>query len=163
HVDPVAGRVTLAYDAGGRRISKTTSSQTRKFIYDYEKVLQETDGGNVQTREYTSTDELYGNLLSGYDHGQSLCFEFDGLGSTDALVNDSEFSTDRYTYRAFGLETHTGTSGAAMGANLPNPLPMMLGSVGGAASPSTELTFVGQQGYVHDLELELYFARGRYY
>jgi len=38
-------------------------------------------------REYTSTTEQYGNLLSAYASNQSSYYEFDGLGSTDALLS----------------------------------------------------------------------------
>jgi RHS repeat-associated protein len=79
--------------------------------------------------------------------------------STDALVNDHEFTTDRYMYRAFGLEINTESGGRSRGANLPNPLPMNLGT----AAPGTEMTYVGRQGYVHDREFDLYFLSSRYY
>jgi YD repeat-containing protein len=121
---PPAGAVTLTYNADGHRVAKTTASQVRKFIYDFEKVLQETDRTNTTTKEYTSTEEEYGNLLSAYAGGQSTHYEYDGLGSTDALVNDMQTATDRYRYRAFGLATqYQGTS-------------------------ANDFNFVGQQGYL---------------
>jgi hypothetical protein len=70
-------------------------------------------------------------LLSAYD-GSTSYYTHDGLGSTDALLNDHQSATDRYTYRAFGLDTHT------------------------SGSVTNEFTFVGQQGYVRDLETRVY-------
>ena len=62
----------------------------------------------------------------------------DALGWTDALLDESQAATDRYQYRAFGLQTQQG----------------------GHESP---FTFVGSQNYYRDSELELYYAGARYY
>jgi YD repeat-containing protein len=136
---PPAGAVTLTYTADGHRVAKTTATQARKFIYDFEKVLQETDGSNTTTKEYTSTEEQYGNLVSAFSGGQSTYYEYDGLGSTDALVNDAQAATDRYRYRAFGLETQY------------------------QGSSANDFNFVGQKGYFSDPEISLYFVRARSY
>jgi RHS repeat-associated protein len=160
--NPVAGPVTFSYNADGKRVQKKTASQTRKFIYDFENVLQEADGGNFTTKEYTSTAEQYGELVSSYVAGQSLFYETDALGSTDALLTDSEFASDRYSYRAFGLATHTG-SGAGGGAMLPSQLPFVLGSLGSASSSGTEYNWVGRLGYFQDTEIDLYYVRARSY
>src|SRR5262249_29625378 len=115
------------------------------------------------TREYTSTNELFGNLVSAYGSGSTSYFEYDGLGSTDALLTDAEFAQDRYSYRAFGLATHTGTSSGG-GAMLPSQLPFMLGSVGsGGTSAGSDFNFVGRLGYMQDSEIDLYFVRARHY
>jgi RHS repeat-associated protein len=101
--------------------------------------LQETDGANTTTKEYTSMAEQYGNLVSAFSGGQSTYYEYDGLGSTDALVSDAQAATDRYRYRAFGLETqYQGTS-------------------------ANDFNFVGQKGYFSDPEISLYFVRARSY
>src|SRR5262249_53059688 len=85
------------------------------------------------------TEEQYGNLVSAFSGGQSTYYEYDGLGSTDALVNDAQAATDRYRYRAFGLETqYQGTS-------------------------ANDFNFVGQKGYFSDPEISLYFVRARSY
>jgi RHS repeat-associated protein len=136
---PPAGLVTLTYTADGHRVAKTTATQVRKFIYDFGKVLQETDGTNSTTKEYTSTEEQYGNLVSAFSGGQSTYYEYDGLGSTDALVNDAQAATDRYRYRAFGLETQY------------------------QGSSANDFNFVGQKGYFSDPEISLYFVRARSY
>lgn len=79
----------------------------RKYIYDFEKVLQERDDSDVLKSEYTSTTELYGDLLSAFDGNSTNYYEPDALGSTDALINESQIVTDRWKYRAFGAATHT--------------------------------------------------------
>src|SRR2546426_12055872 len=104
---PVGSPVTLSYNGEGRRVQKLVGTQTRKFIYDYEKVLQETDGTNSTQKEYTSTTEQYGDLISAFGGGQTTYYEYDALGSADALVDDTQTANDRYPYRAFGLATHT--------------------------------------------------------
>jgi RHS repeat-associated protein len=140
-VEPVAGPVTFTYDADSRRLGKQTLALTKRYIYDFEKVLQETDGFGVTQNQYTSTEEQYGDLVSAYGGGQGVYYAFDAVGSADALLDDTGSTTDRYAYRAFGLVAHTqGTS--------PN-----------------DHTLVGRQNYAWDLETSLYFlgAGGRQY
>jgi RHS repeat-associated protein len=136
---PVTNPVTLAYNADGRRVQKATATTTTNFVFDFEKVLQESNAGLMTTNEYTSTTDQYGNLLSAYANNSTSYYESDALGSTDALVNDLQIATDRWVYRAFGLDNHT------LGAT------------------SNSRTFVGRQGYIRDLETDLYFIDARYY
>ena len=79
-VEPVAGTVTLAYDAQSRRLGKQTPTQNTRYVYDFEKVLQETDGSGVTQNQYTSTEEQYGDLVSAYGGGQGSYYAFDALG-----------------------------------------------------------------------------------
>jgi RHS repeat-associated protein len=112
-----------------------------KYIYDGDAVLQETDGaGNVLT-EYTRTGPGYGDLLSAYDGPSAKYFEPDGLGSTDALADQSQAVTDRWAYRAFGSTIHV------------------------TGSDSTPFAWVGRQGYFADAETGLYLLGSgtRYY
>ena len=53
-------------------------------------------------------------------------------------MDESQTATDRYQYRAFGLQTQQGTH-------------------------ESPFTFVGAQNYYRDSELELYYAGARYY
>jgi RHS repeat-associated protein len=112
-----------------------------KYIYDFEKVLQETDGSNAVQNEYTSTTELYGDLLSAFDGSSTKYCEPDALGSTDALINEAQAQTDKWKYRAFGAATHT------------------------QGATATPFTFVGRQGYYWDSETSLYLMGSgtRYY
>ena len=87
----------------------------------------------------TFTTEEYGDLISQYDGADTLFHQYDGLGSTDALLDEWETATDRYAHRAFGLE-------AARSGTTDNPF-----------------TYVGRQSYYKDPELELYLLGARYY
>jgi RHS repeat-associated protein len=137
--EPPAGVTTLVYSADGLRVGKETPSESRKFIYDFRKLLQETDGADDPQRWYTFTTEEYGDLISQYDGADTLYHQYDGLGSTDALLDEWETATDRYAHRAFGLE-------AARSGTTDNPF-----------------TYVGRQSYYKDPELELYLLGARYY
>jgi hypothetical protein len=48
------------------------------------------DGSFNTTHEYTSTAELYGDLVSGYDGTNKTYYQYDALGSTDALLDDNQ-------------------------------------------------------------------------
>jgi hypothetical protein len=115
--------VRFLANADGLRVGKETPSESRKFIYDFRKLLQETDGADDPQRWYTFTTEEYGDLISQYDGADTLFHQYDGLGSTDALLDEWETATDRYAHRAFGLEAaRSGTTDNAF-------------------------TYVGRQGY----------------
>jgi len=131
--EPVAGPVTFTYDAAGRRVGKATSTDTKKFIYDFDNLLQETDGSDSTQHEYTTTVEEYGDLVSEYDGTDTSYHHYDALGSTDALTDPDQTSTDTWTYKAFG-----------------EVLP-------GTGTTDTPFGFVGKQGYYWDPEIELYF------
>ena len=99
--------MTFAYDAHSRRLGKQTPTQNTRYVYDFEKVLQEADGSGVTQKQYLNTEEQYGDLVSAYGGGQGSYYAFDALGSADALLDDSGSPTVRYAYRAFGLATPT--------------------------------------------------------
>jgi RHS repeat-associated protein len=137
-VDPVGGPVTMLYNGDNKRVQKKTSGQTRKFLYDLDKVLEEYDATGAVSKEYTSTTEQYGELLSAFSGGNTSYYEPDALGSTDALLNDAGTVSDRYAYRAFGLAL------ALQG------------------STANDYQFVGRQGYFKDPEISFYFLNNRY-
>ena len=78
-VDPIAGRVTFAYDALDRRTTKQTP--TANFVHDFEHLLREVQGGTT-VREYTSTTDPYGDLLSAFGSGATSYYEFEAGRST---------------------------------------------------------------------------------
>ncbi|MEX1027031.1 MAG: HNH endonuclease [Candidatus Paceibacterota bacterium] len=131
--------MTFTYDADRRRVEKETPSETTKSVYDLKKILQETDGTGGVEQQYTFTDKEYGDLISEFDGTDTSYHHYDAVGTTDALLDEDETATDRYQHRAFGIEeSHTGTS-------------------------DSPFTFVGQQSYHRDPELDLYLAGNRYY
>ena len=137
--NPIAGPVTLSYDGDNRRVRRETPTQTRRFVFDFEKVLQDTDDSGLTEKQYASTEEVYGDLLSAYDGNAPRYFAYDGLGSTDALLAPDGSVPDQWAYRAFGLESHT------------------------TGTDDNRFTWVGRQGYYDDREEGLYFLRARYY
>jgi len=135
--NPPPGLVTMAYSAEGKRVQKQSWMATTNYLFDFKKVLQETDGMGNLKHEYTSTNEVYGDLLSAYDGSGTSYHQFDALGSTDALLDDSGSLKDAWMYRAYGRPQQTqGTD--------PNAF-----------------TFVGKQSYYFDMELGLYLASVR--
>ncbi len=121
-----------------RRTAKENAAGTHEFTFDDKKILEERDGAGDVAHEYTSTLDEYGDLLSDYDGAATAAYQFDALGSTAALLDESASVTDRYVYRAFGeIASHSGTS-------------------------ETPFTFVGRETYQHDSELDLYFATSRH-
>jgi uncharacterized protein RhaS with RHS repeats len=108
-------------------------------VWDEETRLQEGDGGGGTDRQYLTTGDQYGDLVSAYGGGQTAYYAADPLGSTELLLDGSGAAADRYAYRAFGLAAH------------------MVGS------DSQPFTWVGRSGYQQDSETDLYFLRARYY
>lgn len=160
--EPASGPVTMAYDADHRRIRKQTPVETTAYLYDFENLLRTTDGAGDGVREFTSTDDQYGALLSEYvmEGGETLYHDYDGLGSTTALTTDTGLVSDQYRYRAFGPEAHTSILCGPESAALPASLALVLGT---ATAGGTEQSFVGRLGYMADRDLELYAVRRRFY
>ena len=65
-VETVSETIDFFYNADGQRVQKDVDGGTVvKYIYDFQKLLQETgDAGTVEMM-YTSTVEEYGDLISG--------------------------------------------------------------------------------------------------
>ncbi len=131
--EPVAGAVTFAYNADGQRVAKQTPTTTTQFVYDFQRLLDATDGSGALQNEYTYANNGFGDLVSEYDATSTSYHQYDGQLSTDALLDDLASTTDRYKYTAFDLQqAHTGTS-------------------------TSPYAFVGQQGYYYDPEIDLYY------
>ena len=130
----VEGDYEFSYNADGQRVRKETpTGDVTNYIYDHKHLLMEADGNNATQREYTFTDDEYGDLVAEYDHLEgSRSHLYDAQWSTAALVDDSESATDSYKYTAFGLQEKT------------------------AGNYDSHLTYVGKQGYYRDNEVDLY-------
>jgi YD repeat-containing protein len=59
--EPVAGRVTYAYDGDGKRMRREAPAETRRFVYDFDKVLQDTDDTGLTQEQFASTEQQYGS------------------------------------------------------------------------------------------------------
>ena len=101
------GGAAFAYDAAGRRASRTAGGVTTSFLYDGGGVLLEKQGSTT-TATYT-----YGNSLIRKDGETPL---FDGLGSERTVTNSSQAVTASLTLSAFGQTVvSTGSSSSAYG------------------------------------------------
>jgi RHS repeat-associated protein len=109
----IGGSVTasLQYDALGRRISKTVSGATTKYLYDGLNLVQEQDGSGTPTANITAglnLDEWY--LRS--DSAGARYLLADALGSTIALADGAGAIQTSYTYEPYGETAASGSASA---------------------------------------------------
>jgi RHS repeat-associated protein len=108
---PSGIRNTMAYDADGLRIKLEESGGTKKFVWDEQNCLAETDATNDTQVVYTNEPRVYGNLVSQRRGSTSHWYHFDAIGSTRELTNASAVITDTRLYDAWGRIAHsTGTT-----------------------------------------------------
>jgi len=121
---PEGDDVSLRYDGDGNRYKKVAGSTTTKFLFDtnlsLSALLFELDGSDTVQAKYRR--EGHGLLLAMKRGGALYTYHFDALGSTRALTNASETTTDTYEYDAWGNVTgstgNTTNSCKAFGAVL---------------------------------------------
>ena len=139
------GIVSLTYNALGQRIQKNAvevpGGEVTNYLYDFHRLLQESDEAGDATRTYTSTINEYGDLLSEYDdvEDESYFGTFDAQHSADAWLDPAQTVLERLRYTAFGLTSE----------GLPSPS-------AGPASEGGITRWSGQLNYYADPELELY-------
>ena len=100
-------QLTYAYDALGRRTSKTVGSGTpTQFLYDGANDVQETDGSTVNPILVgLNIDERFArNDVDGRSY-----FLTDGLGSTLALTSTTGAIQNQYSYDPYGNATQSGS------------------------------------------------------
>ena len=138
---PDASRVTLSYNADNRRISKQTSTDTIKFIWElvFDAYQSELDASNVTQAIFTQPPDQYGQIISQHRGSTSHWYHPDSLGTTRALTDSSQVISDSYLVDAWG-----------------NPL----SSTGSTLNP---FRWVGNVGYYFDQETNLYYIRARSY
>ncbi|HUT14425.1 MAG TPA: hypothetical protein VMY42_28325 [Thermoguttaceae bacterium] len=101
---PVNDPSTFSYNAAGKRVGKTVGEQGKRFLYDFNRLLQESDADTGETEMlYTSTTDEYGDLISEYGEAGSKYHHYDASGSTDAL-QDPEGTGDGDTNRLWSFE-----------------------------------------------------------
>jgi RHS repeat-associated protein len=103
---PVNG--SFAYDAVGRRRSKTIASTTTQFLYDGLNPVQELASGTPTANLLTGLelDEFFTRT----DGAGVRNYLTDALGSSVALLDGSGTVQTEYTYEPFGATTVTGAS-----------------------------------------------------
>jgi RHS repeat-associated protein len=110
HLSAISGAVaaSFAYDALGRRVSKTIAGTSTQFLYDGLNPVQEIQSGTP------SANLLAGLRLDEYfqraDSSGADDYLTDALGSTLALADASGAVQTSYTYEPFGNTTVSGAS-----------------------------------------------------
>jgi RHS repeat-associated protein len=130
------GAASFAYDGLGRRVSRTVSGTTTKYLNDGVNVVQEQDSANAATANLLTglgIDQVFQRAVVG---GTTSSFLTDALGSTIALADTSGVIQTSYTYEPFGAATSTG------------------------AASSNSFQFTARE---NDGAASLYFYRARYY
>jgi RHS repeat-associated protein len=104
----VSGGVSagFAYDALGRRSSRTVSGTTVKYLHDGLNVVQRQDASGTPTAQMLmgGLDEIFGEVTGS---GTTSYFT-DALGSTVALTDGSGATSAEFTYEPYGKNTKTG-------------------------------------------------------
>jgi YD repeat-containing protein len=97
----VDGTITYAYDALGRRASKTVNGNITNYVYDGARVIAEYDGAGQLLRKY-----IYGPGLDEPVLMQSgatrYYYLFDSLGSAIGLTDASGGLVEAYRYSPYG-------------------------------------------------------------
>ncbi len=109
-----------------RLVQRDDGVDIRRSLWDNNNVLRETDDLGAVAVQYTYAPEPYGDLISQHADGDSTFHQYDALGSTTGLTDESGVLTDTSRYEAFG-----------------KPLEE-------TGPVDTPYRWVGQQGYRHD-------------
>ncbi|HXE56245.1 MAG TPA: hypothetical protein VN541_24675 [Tepidisphaeraceae bacterium] len=144
-----------------------TDGSVTGFLYDYKKLLHETDavGGSISNTYLTTTDEEFGDLLS--EDEQQFTHQYDAMANTNALLDNTGTVQANYKYYAFGqvasvLPDMWSTLSVGQWSQLSldqwASLPLGLGS---------QMLAGGEKQYYLDDETQLYLlgtgTNGRYY
>jgi RHS repeat-associated protein len=139
------------YDFAGRRISKTVSGVTTKYVYDGDQVIAEYEHDDVNEVDVLVRKFVYGPgidepvcMVDIAHEGAIYYYHYDGLGSVVALSDGAGDIVERYTYDVFGESTIYDSNNSVV-------------SVSSVANP---YFFTGRR---LDPETGLYYYRFRYY
>lgn len=131
---------SYAYDALGRRISKTTSSGTTSFYYVGDQMVEEYNG-NKLTASYLFGDNIDEALQM--KRGNNVYFyHVNQLGSTTTLTDKDGKVAERIGYDAYGKPTFYNTSGSEL----------VESAIG------NQILFTGHE---YDSETQTYYLRAR--
>ena len=101
------GSDSFLWNALGHRMRATLNGTVKRYIYDGDRVLEQTDdAGNVAARYTTESSSFYQPLLHMWvaSGGLSRYPLYDAQGTVRRLADDSGAKTDYYTHSAFGYE-----------------------------------------------------------
>ena len=138
---PSGAITTSTYRWDGLRYTKQTAGGTKKFIFDGQNYLLETDASNVVQAVFTNSPVRYGNLISQYDpdSAEAVYHHYDALGSTRQLTDSSRSVVNTYIYDAWGQAVST------------------------SESVSNFFRWIGELGYYFDDDVDGYYVRARHY
>jgi len=107
--------ISFEYDPFGRRISKSTGSNTTHYYYSGNQVIEERDGSDKLLKQY-----IYGNLIDEvlrmdkYNNNQienSFYYHTDSIGNVTAITDKDGKIVERYKYNIYGSPTITDNTG----------------------------------------------------
>ena len=137
-IQTASGTITLAYDAGGLRRTRQDASTTRKFVWEFQSLLLETDGDGTTVAQYTGALDTYGPVVSQRRSSTSRFYHPSVLGTIETLTGADAATTDTYILDAWGVQH------AATGSTV-NPF-----------------RYVGALGYYTEPDLALAYVRARW-
>lgn len=92
--------VTNRYNGEGMRVQKIVNNETCNYLYEYDKIVLQTDGSGNQIGR-----NVYGtSLISREADGGQLTYHYNGHGDVTALTDASGTVAASYYYDAFGTE-----------------------------------------------------------
>jgi RHS repeat-associated protein len=160
--EPTAGIMTLTYNADGQRTAKqSTDASVMGFLYDYKKLLHETDdvGGEITNTYATTSDGEFGDLIS--EDGDQYFHQFDAQASTNALLDATGAVEAQFKYYAFGEISAVNIAGEGWVTITPEEWE------GLSLDLKTSMNYTGQKQYYLDLETQFFLlgtgSDGRYY
>ena len=138
---PSGAITTSTYRWDGLRHKKQTAAGTKKFVFDGQNYLLETNASNVVQAVCTNSPEQYGNLISQYDPNSAAAVyhHYDALGSTRQLTDSSRSVVNTYVYDAWGQ------------------------AVSVSETVHNFFRWIGKFGYYFDDDVEGYYVRARHY
>ena len=136
---PSGIRNTMAYNPDGLRVKLEESTGTKKFIWDDENYLAESDNNNDTQVIYTNEPRIYGNLISQRRGATTNWYHYNAQGTTSDLTDASQNITDTYLLDAWGVP---------------------ISSTGTTVNP---FRFIGELGYYRDVDTGNDYVRARIY
>jgi len=137
-IQTASGTITLAYDAGGLRRSRQDASTTRKYVWDGQNLLIETDGDGTTVAQYTGALDTYGPIVSQRRSSTSRFYHPSVLGSIETLTGPDAATTDSYILDAWGVQHAS------------------------SGSTTNPFRYIGALGYYTEPDLGLAYVRARW-
>lgn len=98
-----SGTTINQYNGEGLRVQKTVNGKITKYVYEYDRVVLETDASGKQI----ARNILGNNLLSRTVDGQTINYLYNGHADVTALLNSAGQVIATYYYDAFGNQVET--------------------------------------------------------